>query len=159
MLVSHLQDFPPFPRSRIYSKPFLLTSTLQQPLFGRVWRFEKFLAFFWSISYISWFFVVLSYIYSHLWNFSLLPNKGCCIFCPNLLGPHRHFLSFHYPSTSQRWITEGIEINELSTMVVDEAGEDNKDVDWQPRWSTMKQYNEVTSGSGHVRATLLLHLE
>ena len=86
MLVSHLQDFPPFPRSRIYSKPFLLTSTLQQPLFGRVWRFEKFLAFFWSISYISWFFVVLSYIYSQIYETSLYCQTKDVVF---IVSPFR----------------------------------------------------------------------
>ena len=37
---------------------------------------------------------------SDLWNFSLLPNKGCCIYCL----PVQVLL----PYTSQRWITQGI---------------------------------------------------
>ena len=86
-----------------------------------------------------------------------------------------------------------MEINYLSTRAVDEAGEDNRDVDWQPCRSTVKQQwsnfrdgacesytaspfgvarlrppevrctaaghhkKIITSGTGHVRATLPLH--
>ena len=39
----------------------------------------------------------------------------------------------------QKYSRRVMEINYLSTRAVDEAGEDNRDVDWQPCRSTVKQ--------------------